>query len=758
VLTLILALLAPADLPKLVQASFLTDRIVLLQFDEGKVRYHGKGQKRSDEEVFITPLDVDRASKRSSYSLTSSSDRNYRQAKQPVDVGRKSKGHHFAWFSDEWAGDRAVNKRPDHTKQHFLYLFLPTPARPNSTYKLQASGLVAQPVQLRFDPAKHVSDLVKVNLLGYVPDAPQKFAYVFGWLGDKGGLDLKPYAGAAFRVLNEATGKAVLTGTMRLRKAADNAETFHAKETPNANFLGADVYECDISALKTPGRYRVSVQGIGSSHPFAIGQDVYRTPFRAVARALYHNRSGIELKKPFTEFVRPAPHHPTLTPGFAGKLQYSTLRYLDYGSESGTLEQIKPTLKGPLNAWGWYQDAGDWDSYSSHLRVPQELLLAYELAPGNFADGELNIPESGNGIPDIVDEAAWLPRFCHRLRQELLAKKYGTGGIGLRVAPDIYGGDPDGVPSYEDPRPWVASGEDPVSTYGYAGTAAQLALTLKRVGKADPQGVDWTKEAIESYRWAKANTLAKDEPTPELRTRRLYAAASLFRLTGEKAYEDDFRTTFAMLNDLAWLGDNMYGVHVYALGDAAGQDAELRKSVLDRVRSTAESGLESRDRRALRWSGIWSFPMLIGHQTTPWVLETAVAAKLFPDRRERYRAALYTTCDYFLGGNSLNIVWITGIHPRSVENVFHLDAWYNGRPTLHPGVVPYGPWRTDKGWGNGPWDYEWANKSLYPTIEKWPGNERWFNSRYGVLNAEFTVHQNLAPAAAIYGVLCGPRR
>ena len=52
------------------------------------------------------------------------------------------------------------------------------------------------------------------------------------------------------------------------------------------------------------------------------------------------------------------------------------------------------------DTWGWYQDAGDWDSYETHLRVAQELLLAYEMRRRNFRDGELNIPESGNGVPD----------------------------------------------------------------------------------------------------------------------------------------------------------------------------------------------------------------------------------------------------------------------------------------------------------------------------------------------------------------------
>ena len=55
-------------------------------------------------------------------------------------------------------------------------------------------------------------------------------------------------------------------------------------------------------------------------------------------------------------------------------------------------------------------------------------MLAYEMAPRNFTDGELSIPESGNGVPDILDEAAWLPRFCYRLRHELMDRG-GTAAV-----------------------------------------------------------------------------------------------------------------------------------------------------------------------------------------------------------------------------------------------------------------------------------------------------------------------------------------
>jgi hypothetical protein len=356
-------------------------------------------------------------------------------------------------------------------------------------------------------------------------------------LGDQGGLDLKPYEGHAFHLVDQATGQTAFSGKLAFRMSAHQPETFQENDSPpDGNFLKADVYECDFSSFRRPGRNVLAVEGIGCSFPFSVGADVYRQAFRTVARGLYHNRSGIALERPYTEFIRPAPHNPKLTPGFAGKLIYTTLRFTEWGSEGGDAKQVLANSKGPIESAGWYQDAGDWDSYYSHLRVAQELLLAYEMAPENFTDGELNIPESGNGVPDILDEAAWLPRFCYRLRHELMAKRCASGGLGLRIAGDAFGDDekklPDGRKvgqgSWENVnRTWVASGEDPWSTYRYAGVAAHLAYCLGMANTRDPEGVDWANEGAEACAgagiglcpcsWASKRRRLCSRPSPVMR-------------------------------------------------------------------------------------------------------------------------------------------------------------------------------------------------------------------------------------------------
>lgn len=757
----------------------LNDRILMVRFTEGRVAYHQRGEPRSADVVHISPLDVEAASTASRYQLSSTNDPEYGSAQTPVSVGRKSKGVEFAWHVNEWVNGRAVNNQPDQVREHWIYLELPAALQRGKTYTLNAGNLATNGSEWTFTFLEsHLrSEAVHVNTIGYVPGSPQKFGYVYHWMGDKGSLDLRSYEGRDFHLIDTGTGESVFTGKVAFRASKTLRETPQPNDTPYGNFLGADVWECDFSSFRVPGRYTLAVDGVGSSWPFRIADTVYHVPYYHVARSLYHNRSGIELESPYTTFTRPAPHNPARTPGFSNRLFYTTTRFTEWGGEGGKREQLDAGRKGNLTeTWGWYQDAGDWDGYPSHLRPAFEMLLVYDILPSAFTDGELNIPESGNGLPDLVDEAAWLPRYAHRLRQELLAKGWGTGGISLRVAGDAYGGDekvlPDGSKvgqgSWEDvDRDWVVAGEDPWSTYRYAAIAARLDHALRLAGVSDPEGVDWRTEAIEAYAWAQTNTREGDEQKQHgeelLAHARFLASAALFRLTGDVRYQDQFKRDAADIKPTTILsGERLYGAAIYALDVASAahdtQTVALMRSAL--LATAHEIVIATPSRRALRWGGNYGHPMLIGHQTTPWVLEGVVGYALTresaPDQAQAYLGGLYTTADFFLGNNALNMTWITGVGPRSPTHMFHMDAWYNGQNAYPPGLIPYGPWRKDTT-GNGPWDRGWPHHTVYPHIDQWPGNERYFANRCSPMSSEFTIHQQSGPVAALFGFLAGVR-
>ncbi len=420
---------------------------------------------------------------------------------------------------------------------------------------------------------------------------------------------------------------------------------------------------------------------------------MYSQPFRLVMNTLYQNRSGIALTVPWTDEPRPAPHRPGVTPGFAGRLKYTAFRGCDMeNTDSGSSADkgaIETAARGALtDTWGWYQDAGDSDGYITHGKVPIILSLLYLAHPDRFSDGQLRLPEAGNGVPDILDEAAWLPRYFRRLRTELLAKGWGTGGVGGRVFGDAWGPDsPGGIRrgSWQDvDRDWYVTGEDPFSTYQYAGMAALLAIAQARAGVADPEGTDWTAEARAVYTWAKANTRSGDDGKyyeGSLAAYRILAAAALYRLTGETGFHQDFLADTAAIQTWSELTDHtLWGVTVYLTMPAgrtvdAARATTLRAAFLD---NSLNPYRLSATNRALRWSGNWWFPSEIGHATTPLVLPLILGERAArttrPTDAAAYRTMVQTTCDYFLGGNPLHTTWISRLGPRPPTGIFHLDA------------------------------------------------------------------------------------
>lgn len=767
----------------------VTNRILLLTFDDGTVIYPNDLQV--DRLVIADATDVNY------YSLVSSEDTAYAFPQHPMEIGRKTKGTEFVRDAP-WAGNSFDPRSKPWASKHFIYLFLEDELQRGAAYTLETGGLAGNGSAwtFTFNEQELRSEAVHVNTIGYAANAP-KYGYIYQWMGDKGGLDLSAYGGNTFHLYKEGVADPVYSGVIAFRKSATNQETGQANDTPDRNFLGAEVYECDFSAVTAPGTYTLVVEGIGCSYPFRIGKDALWDAYYTVGRALYHQRSGIRLAPPYTAegYVRPVTQNTQVTSDdgtdFSGQLLYSNFPFTSWADGDGggsTQRDIRDAAGGNLlDVAGWYHDAGDWDAYYTHQRIPILLMLTWEYFPRRFADGDLDLPESGNGIPDLVDEASWLIKFNYRLRKELMEREYSSGGVGgARICPDVYnpveGNAQNNKPSWQDYRHYVVTQADAFMTYLYAGQAAQFALILKQLGK-DPHHfpvemldavsfdamsrdtVDWEQEAREAWDWASApgNQPASNKNYgAQLEVYRTYAAVNLYRLTDNDLYQqaalqelERFRNYPDLSEDWRW------SLYSYLLTDNSGRDKDLQTYLLSVARSAAEkSGTTAAEKRACRWGGNFYMPMLVGQATTPWVFECMMAYGLTGDTG--YLDVVHTTVDYFLGTNPLHTTWTTGLGPRPAEVGFHLDTRYNNNWELYPGFIPYGPWSMAFGYtpytwtidgvlyegGAGPWNKDWANFSQYPFMEQWPGHERWNSNIHAPMSTENTVHQN-----AVYGML-----
>jgi len=97
----------------LIEVLPLTNKIVMLRFNDGYATYHKIGQPRNSDRVFVEPLNTSQASLPATYLLESKNDSNYLTPKNPAQVGRKTKGTEFIWMCQSWTKG-CINTSPDH--------------------------------------------------------------------------------------------------------------------------------------------------------------------------------------------------------------------------------------------------------------------------------------------------------------------------------------------------------------------------------------------------------------------------------------------------------------------------------------------------------------------------------------------------------------------------------------------------------------------------------------------------------------------
>ncbi|NJM57506.1 MAG: hypothetical protein HC857_08795 [Synechococcales cyanobacterium RU_4_20] len=447
-----------------------------------------------------------------SYSIRSSSDPLFSVAVNPEAVFRKSKPIDRAQTS--------ILQVSDYPLAHTVYLDLKQSFSAGQTYEVNFSNGFLPALNFRFDPEQSTSEAVHVNQVGFRPDDPIKLAYLSTWMGKGGGLAYE--SGLKFWLTDTKTGERVYEGASAFAKSGQEVEP-----TKGSNFSQTDSYVLDFTDFNRSGEYRVCVEGVGCSLPFRIGDSVWDDAFQISARGFYHQRSGIALEQPYTHVERPRAFHPD----DGGVVVYqSTTTLLNVESNVGfSSEDIFTQLVAGRtdevlpNAWGGYYDAGDWDRRIYHLESSRSFLELLELFPDRYNWVNLNLPESSNKLPDVLDEALWGLDLFRRLQK-------------------VDGGIPGGIESANHPKTGEASWQESLevfayapdvwSSYLYVATAAQAAYALKDRDAALAQVYEESALRAMSYGerdLATTNLLSYASDTNDARN---LAALWLYRLTG----------------------------------------------------------------------------------------------------------------------------------------------------------------------------------------------------------------------------------
>jgi len=154
---------------------------------------------------------------------------------------------------------------------------------------------------------------------------------------------------------------------------------------------GETVQVADFSDFTRQGTFVLAVDGAGESFPFVIGNSQFGELNAALTKAMYYNRASSGITQEHGgKWFRDAGHPDT--------------EVLIHPSAASTERPSGSAISSP---GGWY-DAGDFNKYIVPISSSiNHMLFAYENFPSFFDTQNLNIPESINAVPDILDEAKY---------------------------------------------------------------------------------------------------------------------------------------------------------------------------------------------------------------------------------------------------------------------------------------------------------------------------------------------------------------
>ena len=683
-------------------------------------------------------LDVQWASQTNNYSISSSADSNYKEEQNPIKIYRKSTPN----------GRVHISLKQDSRLRHQIYLQLPHDLKPGASYtiKFEGNSPFKNDVSFVFDDKQLRTEALHVNMYGYEPN-DKKIAFLSTWMGDGGGIT---YDGVQFSVINTTTKEAVYNGEAQLKQDSNKPE--YQINNKNYNHNQTNVYSLDFSSLKEPGEYRVFVEGIGCSFGFQISDGIWENTQKLIMKGFLHQRSGQELGPPYTNYVRPRNMH--TADGFVVHKVDPEKFFnpeLEGGGQSSVFDRIQASILTDTSvpeAWGGWMDAGDFDQRMSHLYSVRRMMYLYELNPDYFEKLDLNIPESTNKIPDIIDEGLWCLELYRRTQGI-----YEEGGVSWWVE------------SIEHPRqaetswtnslPTALIPPTPRASIHYAATAAQMSKVLE---KYDPKlAEEYRESALAAMEWVEKNP---DRPDIFGRNPRNVienlAYVNLYRLTGDRKWHDLFLNSLNKVfpNGVKAISTgNMESIINYLLINDRSVDEKITSQGKRGIIQLADDLLAGAEEVAFYALRTKDEEMRRIVTMRSKVLPITIAHKISNDNK--YLDALAKTMQYTMGANPMNRTYISGLGERAFMPYHH--DWEGDNLHIPAGIPNFGPMTQDEdSWG---WAGIWAIRAvedagLYPTkLIDWPFVEKCFNQMWIAPTNEFTVRSPMGEHLMLTGYL-----
>jgi hypothetical protein len=594
--------------------------------------------------------------------------------------------------------------------ENSVYLQLASPVSDNQVVEVKNPGGSLWSSSMRFiataDPLRY-SPAIHVNQEGYMPNYTKK-AMVGYYLGNLGEMSVP--ASAGFKIVDATTGVQVFQGTLTPR--ADVG-------FPSPEYQS--VYEADFSSFNTSGQYRLVVPGMGASLPFLIDSGIAMNFARAYELGLYHQRCGTNTAMPYTRFQHGACHTAPASvplPQSSYTFTWNTIAGYAQIHNPDNPTQTAPVLtspaaqlfpyvrQGPIDTTGGHHDAGDYSKYTINCaRLVHLLMFEVDSLAGVGQLDNFGIPESGDGISDILQEAKWEADYIAKIQDT-------DGGFYFLTYPVNREYEAFVTPDHGDPQVvW------PKTTSVTAASVAALAQcasspAFKRAYPAAAAtylqkaqlGWQFLMNAINKYGKTGAyqkithysdNFADQDELA--------WAACEMYLATGDSSIHQKLLSWFDPSSPSTWFWGwwhmfECYGNAIRSYTFAA-RSGRVAASQLDPTfLAKCQTEIATAGDNALNWSlqsayGT-SLPTSTKAQQQPgWYFSTdqafdmAVAYQLNP--KPDYVNAMLANMNYEGGCNPVNVAYITGMGWKRQRDI--VSQWHSVTPqTLPPSGIPEG--------------------------------------------------------------------
>ena len=481
------------------------------------------------------------------------------------------------------------------------------------------------------------------NQVGFISDAPKQIAVV-----DAAGKDV---------VFKDAAGKTVLTVT--------------APEASMWKPANQEASLVDFSELTAPGTYYAFVGDDTVGHAIHVADNALEGVTKASLKFFYFQRSSTALEEEYAgKYARAMG-----TPDTAVMYHASTGK-----------EDLTATFNG---AKGWY-DAGDYGKYIVNSGITTYTLLQlYQQNKAYFDTLNLNIPESKNDVPDILDEIRWNIEWMLTMQDD-------DGGVFHKLTTKQFAGM---VLPEKSTKQRYAIGKSITATWDFVGVTALAADIYKRF---DPEFAEKCAKAAGAARWWAVQhphdffEQPKDVGTGTYTDgnavdERMWGAAELYRITGNENFLEDlhqFKLTKTRRKLQGW--QTVYALAAFTIAtNPQVFDAEDVDSAKVLIFTLADSYIDQLNN---------GYGLAIDNGDFYWGSNSVVANKgmvlvhayILSDEK-KYLDAAQGILDYLLGRNPLDISYLTGWGVNQVMNPHHRPSEGDTVVAPVPGMLVGGP-------------------------------------------------------------------